>query len=481
MFDHIDSQSWHLTVARDGSEKIGKPGPWDAALVHFTRIIPGDESVTVDWEWRPGSRLTDMKQVHIRIQQKGGSGHGSKDPTVQRQHEQGGSATFRSLTNGRDYEIQVSINGKEGGKEAAIRREVRPGRVPGTVINYIHPDDPIYDFSGRSPASPSIARLPDGRLVASHDVYWWEAGQNLTQLFRSEDNGDTWTFVTNLYPCFWGKLFVHQNHLYMLATSTEYGALLIGRSEDGGNTWTPPTILIGPGSREQGGPHKAPMPVITHRGRLWTSVDYGSWTTGGHCTGVISIAVDADLLDCNNWTLSPFLPYNKDWQGTTGSKIQNALLEGNVVVTPDGQLAVIPRYQTQYGKGIILHVNQDNPAASLSFGKVIDFHGNLSKFTIQYDVRSNRYWSLVNRGTRRNILTLVYSVDLETWHIAKDILDYENNGWPEDHSKVGFQYVDWLVDGDDLLFVSRTAINGANSFHDANHLTFHRIKQFREL
>ena len=47
----------------------------------------------------------------------------------------------------------------------------------------------------------------------------------------------------------------------------------------------------------------------------------------------------------------------------------------------------------------------------------------------------------------------------------------------------GFQYVDWLFDGDDLVVVSRTAFDdaegGAHNYHDANYLTFHRVKDFR--
>jgi hypothetical protein len=47
----------------------------------------------------------------------------------------------------------------------------------------------------------------------------------------------------------------------------------------------------------------------------------------------------------------------------------------------------------------------------------------------------------------------------------------------------GFQYVDWLFDGDDLVVVSRTAFDdvegGAHDYHDANYLTFHRVKDFR--
>ncbi len=43
---------------------------------------------------------------------------------------------------------------------------------------------------------------------------------------------------------------------------------------------------------------------------------------------------------------------------------------------------------------------------------------------------------------------------------------------------VGFQYVDWLFDGNDIIAVSRTAFNGARNYHDANHLTFHRVRDF---
>jgi len=45
---------------------------------------------------------------------------------------------------------------------------------------------------------------------------------------------------------------------------------------------------------------------------------------------------------------------------------------------------------------------------------------------------------------------------------------------------VGFQYVDWIFDGDDILFLSRTAINNAHNFHNANHLTYHKIERFRD-
>ena len=56
-----------------------------------------------------------------------------------------------------------------------------------------------------------------------------------------------------------------------------------------------------------------------------------------------------------------------------------------------------------------------------------------------------------------------------------------NHHDPKTHA---FQYVDWQIDADDMIFVSRTAhddgVGGANNAHDSNYITFHRIEHFRE-
>ena len=40
----------------------------------------------------------------------------------------------------------------------------------------------------------------------------------------------------------------------------------------------------------------------------------------------------------------------------------------------------------------------------------------------------------------------------------------------------GFQYVDWQFDGDDLIYVVRTAYRGARNFHDSNQIMFRRLQ-----
>ncbi|TNJ63359.1 exo-alpha-sialidase [Paenibacillus hemerocallicola] len=460
-----------------------------ANALHIDRVAPGDGEVQISWRLNAkgeGDRAPLV--IEATLQPEGGE-------SVIKRFDAGagyGNATISNLKNGIDYRLHLTWITQDGSNDPVVGpvRLFRCGHVPGTIVNYIHPEDRTYDFSGRSTASPSIVKLPDGRLVVSHDVFWMEAGQNLSMIFSSDDNGRAWRFINYLSPCFWGKLFVHCERLYMLGTSTEYGDLLIGCSEDGGNTWSAPTILMKGGTRETGGPHKAPMPVIVHRNRIWTSIDYGAWKSGGHRTGMLSAPIEADLLDSASWTVTPFLPYDPQWPGAiSGGSLPN-LLEGNAVVAPDGRLAVIPRYQTigglpSHGRTIVLYADAEHPDAPLVFGKTIDFHGNMSKFTVQFDERSQKYWSLVSRVTganagQRNVLALVRSSDMEHWEVVRDVLNYEDNGWPENDKQVGFQYADWIADGDDLLFVSRTALNGAHNFHDANYITFHRVPSFRD-
>ena len=58
-----------------------------------------------------------------------------------------------------------------------------------------------------------------------------------------------------------------------------------------------------------------------------------------------------------------------------------------------------------------------------------------------------------------------------------DLHDHRN----EDVAKVGFQYADFEFDGEDIIYLCRTAVNGAHSYHDSNYSTFHRIENFRKI
>jgi hypothetical protein len=68
---------------------------------------------------------------------------------------------------------------------------------------------------------------------------------------------------------------------------------------------------------------------------------------------------------------------------------------------------------------------------------------------------------------------------LRDWKINCILLHHPDRG------RHGFQYPDWLFDGDDIIAAIRTAhddgLGGAHNAHNANFLTFHRFANFRDL
>jgi len=347
--------------------------------------------------------------------------------------------------------------------------------VPGVVIDH------SSAATGRYLGSPSLAVLPNGHYIASHDFFGPQTKEDCTAVFRSKDAGKTWEKLTELNGQYWSTIFVHKGALYLLGTSTHNGYVVIRRSTDGGLTWTAPKdqntgLLVA-----QGEYHCAPVPVVTHKGRIWRAMEdrYPQKGWGSNLRSfVMSAPVDADLLKADSWTLSNRLSFDQKWPGT-------AWLEGNIVITPQNKLVNILRIECKDAeKAAIVHVSEDSKSVSFNPDKdFIDFFGGSNKFTIRYDGLTKRYWSLVNKQRNptayRNILMLVSSGDLRSWKVESIILHHP------DSEKHAFQYIDWLFEGKDIIAVSRTAyddgLGGAHTAHDANYITFHRIRNFREL
>jgi len=98
-----------------------------------------------------------------------------------------------------------------------------------------------------------------------------------------------------------------------------------------------------------------------------------------------------------------------------------------------------------------------------------------------------KYWTISNYVPKqekgynpertRNTLALMYSEDLKNWTVKGIVLHHS------DVKKHGFQYVDFQFDGKNIIFVSRTAYDdeegGADNQHNANYITFHRIKNYK--
>ncbi|WP_460944024.1 sialidase family protein [Spirosoma daeguense] len=349
--------------------------------------------------------------------------------------------------------------------------------VPGVVIDHLAQS--ANNFLG----SPSIVILRNGKYIASHDIFGKGLTPQHTHVFESADRGKSWQKIAELDSLWWATLFVNKGELYLLGTTKEYGRMSIRRSTDGGHQWSQVEEgILGEGQ----GYHCASVPVLIAKGRVWKGMEVNVPTTswGNFQSFVASAPVDADLLDTKNWSFSPRLIYNRtDW------KPGNAWLEGNVVQNPNGEIWNILRVNnTDDDQAATYRVSNDGRTADSTTVKFIKLPGACKKFTIRYDSKTKRYFTLTNyalpkhRSSRRervrNAQVLISSPDLETWSIHGIFL------YNPDVDHHGFQYVDWQFDGNDLVVASRTAYDdadgGAKNQHDSNFLTFHRLFNFRQ-
>jgi hypothetical protein len=361
-------------------------------------------------------------------------------------------------------------------------------KVPGVVI--AHSPKASRIFLG----SAGIVALPDGTYLAKHDEFGpgsTERVRAVSCVYRSTDRGRTWEQISRIDGLFWGSIFYHRGAVYVLGTTAGHrkGHCIIRRSTDGGRTWTDPkderSGLLFPDISY----HTAPTPVIVHQGRIWRAMEDEK---GGEKWGLmfrafmLSAPEDADLLHASSWTASNAIPRNETWLGGRFG----GWLEGNAVVDPQGRIVNVLRvdFRDVPEKAAIVRVSADGRTATFDPERdFIDFPGGCKKFVIRPDPKDGRYWTIANAvlpqhvggevGRIRNAAVLMSSPDLRTWTPHHTMI------YHPDVKGHGFQYIDWLFEGDDLIVASRTAcddgLGGADNQHNSNYLTFHRVENFR--
>jgi hypothetical protein len=345
--------------------------------------------------------------------------------------------------------------------------------------------------------SPSIIKLPSGDLLVSHDFFGpgsvIDGVAGHTRYFVSSDKGLTWNLRSTVKGMYWSNLFLHRGSLYGFGTRGGVNDCIIRRSDDEGRTWSNPVderngLLL----RKQGdtGYHCAPMPMAIAYGRIWRAMEYTpdkGW--GKFQSLMLSADTSADLLDARSWRVSNRLVFD------AGSRIgPEAWLEGNAVLGPDGQLYNILRVHDQ-GDDVAAMVRVSEDGHTQRFDPKADFirlPGACKKFVIRFDPITRRYWTLSNfapeeekekakkLGHRleraRNTLVLSSSTDLREWD-SHAIVAYS-----PDIRQHGFQYADFQFDGKHIIAAVRTAFGTkTHGSHDANHVTFHSIRNFRKL
>ncbi len=415
----------------------------EKSKVYIVRLAPNEKGVELQW-------LGNESEYLVRIYKKG--------KEVYSASTQNNAVSVNGLEKNTTYSVCVESPAYKSNERLFVTGDYR-----GKVVNYLHPEDLQYEFSGRFLASPYIVRFK-GDLYVITDCFRGGSQKgafNLSLLFRSKDDGKTWEYITDLVPCFWPTLFVANGKLCTLAVTTEFGSLVVACSDDG-EKWSDYTELIYGSGFLFPGPHKAPTPVLNKDGKLYFGIEYGAHSVKRFDSLIVSYDLSKNILDRNAWTISEKCKVEKEWGGDPDILFA---IEGNVVER-NGEIFNLLRFTAN--KALMLKYDEKNPLKAPSFYKVVDFKLGHCKFFIQR-ADDGTYYAMGNTTCYpRHIVELYKSKDLENWEKVKTLEDISNLTKEND----GVQYPTFFIEGKKLYTVLRTALNGADTFHNSNAITF---------
>jgi len=340
--------------------------------------------------------------------------------------------------------------------------------------------------------APSLARTSDGALLCAAPLMIRGKPRGAVKpllFFRSDDGGASWKRLPAESDFCCGTLFSHGKALYFLGAGPVHrhrdSGMKIIRSNDDGQTWTAPATLF------QGPYYNPASSYVIRNGQFYWCMDEGRSKTY-----VIAGDLSKDLLDPASWRISAPLPRPELPPGKSGATI----LEGNVVEV-NGRLQLSWRYmiagRDSVGIGVICDLTDDGATLDYRFRQFYALPGAQNQFFILRDPVTGLYWMNATLPTRtqdqdpsfneklkrnkhyampagkeRRILALYCSFDALNWLPAGYIVV-----WPL--VRQASNYCGMMIDGEDLLVVSRTSRAGRNQ-HDNDLTTFHRIKNFRD-
>ncbi len=389
--------------------------------------------------------------------------------------------------------------------------------------------------------SPALCKLANGRLVASFDLGGPGTPQlpgprsdascdggtgNQCRVFISDDQGKNWKH-TGDFPMLHARPFEAGNKVYLLG---HCGDLQIAVSSDGGETWSGLALLD---NKEVW--HQAPCAVDYRHGNVYLVMEQR--VPGATWPGVAPVLMRgdcrADLTRPENWTFSNPL-YFKDFTGSlpaangtpfykTGKQTPGGpqprfcgdpcVLESHVLRIYDSRHAlydpadrtvmILMRCHTGLSNIGCIAKGVDMPDGSLKLEGIttpggaplayVSLPGGHMKFHIVYDEVTRLYFLVSSQSTdsmtrpdqlgqeryglpdnERHRLALYFSSNLFDWCFAGMVAIGKT-------PRCSRHYASMLVEGNDLLILSRSGDENACSAHNGNMLTLHRVPDFRKL
>jgi hypothetical protein len=350
--------------------------------------------------------------------------------------------------------------------------------------------------------------------------------------YTSDDHGATWTHRVD-FPFMHARPFYSGDALYVLGQA---GDLMVIRSDDNGETWSD-AVKLSDGQRW----HQAPSNVYYANGCVYlvmerrTAAKCKGWNISENAPVLMRAKLGDDLTQRENWTFASELafcesvpdrelewfgvPFWPAWYPETCVTAPGrgcapiGWLETNVVQFTD------PDHLWHDSAGHTFHlwmrahtggtglaciakvVENDDGSMTTSFetapsGKkmlYVPCPGGQMKFHILHDEPTALFWLLSTQATdsmcrpdrlgpdRYNLPN--NQRDRLQLHFSKNCIDWCFAGLVTVGSgdKCSRSYASMAIDGDDLHVLSRSGDEHAKNAHDVNFISFHTVKNFRNL
>lgn len=395
-------------------------------------------------------------------------------------------------------------------------------------------DTPLY--------SPTILRLDGGRLVAGYTRATKDTkkqGPGAEVLLTSDDGGKTWIRRAEL-PALQGRVFSAGGRLYYLSPGA---GLPASRSDDRGETWAAPVMLTPKNRVWQQTPanvwHTRGHVYLAFERR---NREIDAWGPSEKALVLLRAREDADLTRAEAWTFSSELVFADVVKGVRENAVELPLFgipffrqdyprRAEVAKTPRRTMPPIgwvepavvqivdPDHVWHDASGRTFHLLARAHTGGTGFAcltKVVEhadgtmtmglerapsgqtmlyvpMPGGQLRFHLLYDTRSKLYWLLGSQATdsmtrperlpperydlpynERHRLVLHFSRNLVDWCFAGLVAK-------TDSPKEARSYASMDIDGDDLVILARSGDARAKNAHEGNLITFHRVKNFRDL